>query len=151
MCFCVTGLTCTEQNFITKAGSQRAASEHGIIIVAPDTSPRAWKGDSHTRTHTHTYIHIRPHFKLDMNGFIRKLFVAAVTQEFFYSWKFCNFIKTFKSSTCAPEYVQHLSIRRLTNLNLDLLTSKQIICMDFYNRDFNIKIKLLMFINFYRI
>lgn len=34
------GLTCTEQNFITKAGSQQAASEHGIIIVAPDTSPR---------------------------------------------------------------------------------------------------------------
>ncbi|XP_060793194.1 S-formylglutathione hydrolase isoform X2 [Neoarius graeffei] len=36
----MTGLTCTEQNFITKAGSQRAASEHGIIIVATDTSPR---------------------------------------------------------------------------------------------------------------
>ncbi|MEQ2197905.1 hypothetical protein XENOCAPTIV_004903, partial [Xenoophorus captivus] len=33
-------LTCTEQNFITKAGSQLAAAEHGIIIVAPDTSPR---------------------------------------------------------------------------------------------------------------
>lgn len=53
MCFCVTGLTCTEQNFITKSGSQRAASEHGIIIVAPDTSPREWKGDSYThKTHT---------------------------------------------------------------------------------------------------
>lgn len=38
--FCFLGLTCTEQNFITKAGSQQAASEHGIIIVAPDTSPR---------------------------------------------------------------------------------------------------------------
>uniref|UniRef100_A0A4W5NSV9 S-formylglutathione hydrolase n=1 Tax=Hucho hucho TaxID=62062 RepID=A0A4W5NSV9_9TELE len=36
----LSGLTCTEQNFITKAGSQQAASEHGIIIVAPDTSPR---------------------------------------------------------------------------------------------------------------
>ncbi|KAA8593154.1 hypothetical protein FQN60_009270, partial [Etheostoma spectabile] len=36
----LSGLTCTEQNFITKAGSQIAAAEHGIIIVAPDTSPR---------------------------------------------------------------------------------------------------------------
>ncbi|MCA9579437.1 MAG: S-formylglutathione hydrolase [Polyangiales bacterium] len=34
------GLTCTEQNFITKAGAQRFAAEHGIILVAPDTSPR---------------------------------------------------------------------------------------------------------------
>ena len=34
------GLTCTEQNFTTKAGAQRVAAEHGIFIVAPDTSPR---------------------------------------------------------------------------------------------------------------
>ncbi|XP_006825067.2 S-formylglutathione hydrolase-like, partial [Saccoglossus kowalevskii] len=33
-------LTCTEQNFVTKAGAQRAAAEHGLIVVAPDTSPR---------------------------------------------------------------------------------------------------------------
>lgn len=36
----LSGLTCNEQNFITKAGAQRYASEHGVIIVAPDTSPR---------------------------------------------------------------------------------------------------------------
>ncbi|MDX7989390.1 S-formylglutathione hydrolase [Xenorhabdus sp. 12] len=36
----LSGLTCTEQNFITKAGAQRYAAEHGIVIVAPDTSPR---------------------------------------------------------------------------------------------------------------
>ncbi len=36
----LSGLTCTEQNFITKAGAQRYAAEHGIILVAPDTSPR---------------------------------------------------------------------------------------------------------------
>ena len=33
------GLTCTEQNFVTKAGAQRVAAEKGVIIVAPDTSP----------------------------------------------------------------------------------------------------------------
>ena len=38
--FWLSGLTCTEQKFITKAGSQQAAADHGIIIVAPDTSPR---------------------------------------------------------------------------------------------------------------
>ena len=36
----LSGLTCNEQNFITKAGAQRHAAEHGIILVAPDTSPR---------------------------------------------------------------------------------------------------------------
>ncbi len=36
----LSGLTCTEENFITKAGAQRVASELGIVIVAPDTSPR---------------------------------------------------------------------------------------------------------------
>ena len=36
----LSGLTCTEQNFITKAGAQRYAAEHGLIVVAADTSPR---------------------------------------------------------------------------------------------------------------
>ena len=36
----LSGLTCTEQNFITKAGAQRSAAELGVILVAPDTSPR---------------------------------------------------------------------------------------------------------------
>ncbi|MFT3897716.1 MAG: S-formylglutathione hydrolase [Thermomonas sp.] len=36
----LSGLTCSEQNFITKAGAQRFAAEHGIALVAPDTSPR---------------------------------------------------------------------------------------------------------------
>ncbi len=36
----LSGLTCNEQNFITKAGAQRFAAEHGVVIVAPDTSPR---------------------------------------------------------------------------------------------------------------
>lgn len=36
----LSGLTCTEQNFITKAGAQRYAAEHGLILVSPDTSPR---------------------------------------------------------------------------------------------------------------
>jgi S-formylglutathione hydrolase len=36
----LSGLTCTDENFVTKAGAQRYASEHGIAVVAPDTSPR---------------------------------------------------------------------------------------------------------------
>ncbi len=39
----LSGLTCTDENFVQKACAQRAAAEHGIAIVAPDTSPR---GDS---------------------------------------------------------------------------------------------------------
>lgn len=36
----LSGLTCTEQNFVVKAGAQRAASELGLLLVCPDTSPR---------------------------------------------------------------------------------------------------------------
>ncbi|XP_031779569.1 S-formylglutathione hydrolase [Nasonia vitripennis] len=36
----LSGLTCTEANFIQKAGAQRYAAEHGVILVIPDTSPR---------------------------------------------------------------------------------------------------------------
>ncbi|MEO1241941.1 MAG: S-formylglutathione hydrolase [Pseudomonadota bacterium] len=36
----LSGLTCTEDNFIIKSGAQRIASELGIMIVNPDTSPR---------------------------------------------------------------------------------------------------------------
>lgn len=36
----LSGLTCTEENFTIKSGAYRAASELGLMIVAPDTSPR---------------------------------------------------------------------------------------------------------------
>ena len=36
----LSGLSCTEENFVQKAGAQRIAAELGIAIVAPDTSPR---------------------------------------------------------------------------------------------------------------
>jgi S-formylglutathione hydrolase len=36
----LSGLTCTEENFVVKAGAQRVAAELGIALVAPDTSPR---------------------------------------------------------------------------------------------------------------
>jgi len=36
----LSGLTCTHENFITKAGTQQFASELGLMIVVPDTSPR---------------------------------------------------------------------------------------------------------------
>ena len=36
----LSGLTCTEENFMAKAGAQQFAAQHGIMLVAPDTSPR---------------------------------------------------------------------------------------------------------------
>lgn len=36
----LSGLTCTDENFMQKAGAHRLAAELGIAIVAPDTSPR---------------------------------------------------------------------------------------------------------------
>jgi S-formylglutathione hydrolase len=36
----LSGLTCTDENFITKSGGQRAAAEQGVALICPDTSPR---------------------------------------------------------------------------------------------------------------
>jgi S-formylglutathione hydrolase len=36
----LSGLTCSDENFVTKAGAQQHAAEYGIAIVCPDTSPR---------------------------------------------------------------------------------------------------------------
>jgi S-formylglutathione hydrolase len=38
--FYLAGLTCTEETFATKAGAQRTAAREGLILIAPDTSPR---------------------------------------------------------------------------------------------------------------
>uniref|UniRef100_A0A2K5HBY6 S-formylglutathione hydrolase n=1 Tax=Colobus angolensis palliatus TaxID=336983 RepID=A0A2K5HBY6_COLAP len=38
----LSGLTCTEQNFISKSSYHQAASEHGLVVIAPDTSPRGY-------------------------------------------------------------------------------------------------------------
>lgn len=38
--FYLAGLTCTEETFMIKAGAQRVAAELGVMLVAPDTSPR---------------------------------------------------------------------------------------------------------------
>jgi len=36
----LSGLTCNDENFVTKAGAQRYANEFGIALIMPDTSPR---------------------------------------------------------------------------------------------------------------
>ena len=36
----LSGLTCTEENFTVKAGAQRVAADLGLMLIAPDTSPR---------------------------------------------------------------------------------------------------------------
>lgn len=36
----LSGLTCTEENFMAKAGAQRFAAKYGLMLVVPDTSPR---------------------------------------------------------------------------------------------------------------
>jgi S-formylglutathione hydrolase len=38
--FYLAGLTCTEETFMIKAGAQRFAAQHGLMLVTPDTSPR---------------------------------------------------------------------------------------------------------------
>lgn len=44
--FYLAGLSCTEETFMVKAGAQRVAAELGLVLVAPDTSPRPGPGDA---------------------------------------------------------------------------------------------------------
>lgn len=39
----LSGLTCTEDNFVQKSGAIAEAAKHGIALIAPDTSPRKYK------------------------------------------------------------------------------------------------------------
>jgi S-formylglutathione hydrolase len=48
----LSGLTCTEENFTVKAGAQRIAAELGLLLIAPDTSPR---GEAVPRDPTGSY------------------------------------------------------------------------------------------------
>ncbi|XP_025192625.1 S-formylglutathione hydrolase-like, partial [Melanaphis sacchari] len=41
----LSGMSCSEQTFIQKAGFQRWASHYGIIVVSPDICPRVTFGD----------------------------------------------------------------------------------------------------------
>ena len=41
----LSGLTCTDENFVTKAGAQKKAAELGLAIICPDTSPQ-YDGDA---------------------------------------------------------------------------------------------------------
>jgi len=43
--FFLAGLTCNEETFMIKAGAQRAAAQEGMILIAPDTSPRGARAD----------------------------------------------------------------------------------------------------------
>lgn len=38
--WCLSGLTCNDENFTNKAGAQRIAAELGLALMMPDTSPR---------------------------------------------------------------------------------------------------------------
>lgn len=46
----LSGLTCTDENFIAKSGAQRAASAEGVALIAPDTSPSKSSTINSTRT-----------------------------------------------------------------------------------------------------
>jgi S-formylglutathione hydrolase len=47
----LSGLTCTDENFITKAGAQKALGKRNLMVICPDTSPRGLnlpgEGDSY--------------------------------------------------------------------------------------------------------
>ncbi|WP_432378703.1 S-formylglutathione hydrolase [Duganella sp. P38] len=48
--FYLAGLTCTEETFMIKAGAQRVAAELGLMLIAPDTSPRGANVDGESES-----------------------------------------------------------------------------------------------------
>lgn len=86
----LSGLTCTEENFMMKAGAQRYASELGLVLVAPDTSPRntgieGEAADSNLGAGAGFYVNATQmpwakHFK--MEDYITKDLIAAVEAKF---------------------------------------------------------------------
>jgi len=85
----LSGLTCTEDNFTTKAGAYAAAGQHGVAIIAPDTSPRG-EGVADDSAYdlgqgAGFYIDATeapwaPHFK--MESYITRDLIAAVEAAF---------------------------------------------------------------------
>jgi S-formylglutathione hydrolase len=85
----LSGLTCTEDNFTTKAGAYAAAAQHGVAIVAPDTSPRG-EGVADDPSYDlgqgagfyvdATQAPWAPHFK--MESYITRDLIAAVETAF---------------------------------------------------------------------
>jgi S-formylglutathione hydrolase len=85
----LSGLTCTEDNFTTKAGAYKAAAEHGVIIVAPDTSPRG-EGVADDASYDlgqgagfyvdATQAPWAPHFR--MEGYVTDELIALIDAEF---------------------------------------------------------------------
>jgi len=83
------GLTCTEENFTTKAGAYRSAAAAGLVVVAPDTSPR---GDDVADDPAYDlgkgagfYLDATekpwaPHF--NMESYVTRDLIGAVTQNF---------------------------------------------------------------------
>lgn len=85
----LSGLTCTEDNFTTKAGAYAAAAAHGVAIIAPDTSPRG-EGVADDPSYDlgqgagfyldATQKPWTPHFK--MEGYITRDLITAVEAAF---------------------------------------------------------------------
>ncbi len=85
----LSGLTCTEDNFTTKAGAYAAAAAHAVAIVAPDTSPRG-EGVADDAAYDlgqgagfyldATQAPWAPHFK--MESYVTRDLIAAVEATF---------------------------------------------------------------------
>jgi S-formylglutathione hydrolase len=62
----LSGLTCTEQNVITKAGAQRYCQDHAVALVCPDTSRRRSRNRSWLlrQRHAPAVVEALPHVRL---------------------------------------------------------------------------------------
>jgi S-formylglutathione hydrolase len=84
----LSGLTCTANNFTEKAGAYRKAAELGLVIVAPDTSPRGTAADDEASDLGQgagfyvdaTQVPWQPHFQ--METYITQDLIAAIEANF---------------------------------------------------------------------
>lgn len=86
----LSGLTCTEENFITKAGAQEILAEYGVMVICPDTSPRGLNLPEEHESYdfgsgagfylSATSEHYKDHYKMD--AYILDELVPIIRESF---------------------------------------------------------------------
>ncbi|CAL9025596.1 unnamed protein product [Prunus brigantina] len=73
----LSGLTCTDENFIIKSGAQRVASSEGVALIAPDTSPRGLSIEGEAES---------------WDFGVGAGFYLNATQEKWKNWRMCDYV-----------------------------------------------------------
>ena len=99
---CLSGLTCNDENFPTKSGAARRASQKGIALVVPDTSPRA----TDVAYAANSY---------DL-GYGAGWFVNATEEPWKQNWRMFDYVRRELVDVLAEAFPQVIDVNRISLL-----------------------------------